>query len=57
MDYVIRLLEKEKKTLETGIREADLMHRDMRQASQCFRNIGELKRAIKVLKVKVKIKK
>jgi len=52
MDYAIRLLEKQKRVLETGIRAEDLMHRDMRQATECFRNIGELKRAIKILKVK-----
>jgi len=54
MEYAIQLLEKEKRALEAGIREEDLMHRDMRLATQHFKNIGELKRAIKVLKVKRK---
>jgi len=52
MEYAIQLLEKEKRVLETGIRAEDLMHRDMRRATQHFKNIGELKKAIKVLKVK-----
>ncbi len=52
MDYVIEVLEKEKKVLEGSIRNEDLLHKDMKQATRYMKNIQELKRAIKVLKAK-----
>ncbi|MEH6307196.1 hypothetical protein RYH73_16230 [Olivibacter sp. CPCC 100613] len=54
MDYVIQLLEREKKELEVDIRQGDLMHKNMKQATQYFKNISELKRAIKVLRAKAR---
>ena len=55
MDYVIELLEREKKGMEVSLREQDLMHTNMRKASDYLKSISELKRAIKVLKTKVKM--
>lgn len=55
MDYAIQLLEKEKKLLESSIREQDLMRKNMRQASQYMKKISELKRAVKVLKTKSRL--
>lgn len=54
MDYVITLLEKEKKTLERTIREEDLMHKNMKQATLKLKNIGEIKRVLKILKAKAR---
>ncbi|MGO3241198.1 MAG: hypothetical protein ACTJFN_02095 [Sphingobacterium sp.] len=54
MDYVIQLLEKEKKVLEISIRDQDMLRKDMRKATQHLKNINELKRALKVLKAKVR---
>ncbi|SHG60982.1 hypothetical protein [Pedobacter caeni] len=53
MDYVIQLLEKERKMLEYTLREEDLMHKNMNQATQNLKKIAEIKRAVKVLKVKI----
>ena len=55
MDYVIELLEREKKGMEVSLRELDLIHTNMRKASDYLKSISELKRAIKVLKTKVKM--
>lgn len=54
MDYVITLLEKEKKILERKIREQDLMHKNMKQATLKLKNIGEIKRVLKILKAKAR---
>lgn len=55
MDYAIKILEKEKKIIEQQIRQEDLMHQNMKQATQYLKNISEIKRAIKLLKVKAKV--
>ncbi len=52
MDYIIQLLEKEKKLLESDVREQDLMRKNMHQATLHFKNISDLKRAIKILRTK-----
>ncbi|MCL7986643.1 hypothetical protein M8998_01690 [Sphingobacterium sp. lm-10] len=55
MEYVIQLLEREKKVLETSIRDQDMLRKDMRKATLHLKNINELKRALKVLKTKVRL--
>lgn len=55
MDYAIQLLEKEKKVLEKMIKGDDLMHKNMRMATQGLKNINEIKRALKLLKIKTRI--
>ncbi|PYF75126.1 hypothetical protein [Pedobacter nutrimenti] len=52
MEYAIQLLEKEKKLLERSVKEEDLMHKNMQQATQNLKNIASIKRAIKLLKLK-----
>ncbi len=52
MDYVIELLEVNKKNLERHIRDVDLMRTNMKKAAEELRRISQLKRAIKVLKQK-----
>ena len=54
MDYVITLLEKEKKTLERTMREEDLMRQNMKQATSQLKHIGEIKRVLKILKAKAR---
>jgi len=54
MDYVITLLEKEKKTLERTIRDEDLMHKNMKQATSQLKNISEIKKVLKILKAKTR---
>ncbi len=51
MEFVIAILEKEKKTLESAIREQNLMMKDMRQATATLKNINDIKKAIKILKL------
>lgn len=55
MDYAIQLLEKEKKMLESIIREQNLMQKNMKQAACYMKNISELKQAVKVLKTKSRL--
>jgi len=52
MEYVIELLEKERKHLERNVRDQDLMHKNMNQATLQLKYINELKRAVKILKGK-----
>lgn len=52
MQYAIQALEKEKKTIERNIRSKNLMQSDMRKATKELAKITELKKAIKVLKIK-----
>lgn len=52
MDYVIELLEENKKHLERHIRDSKLMHTNMRKATEEMAYIKQLKRAIKILKLK-----
>lgn len=54
MEFVIAILEKEKKTLEAAIREQNLMMKDMRQATATLKNINDIKKAVKVLKLQVR---
>lgn len=54
MDYVIELLEENKKHLERHIRDDKLLHVNMRKATQEMAHINQLKRAIKILKLKTK---
>jgi hypothetical protein len=54
MDYVIKLLEKEKKMLERTIHDEDLMHKNIKQATIQLKNVNEIKRALKVLKAKLR---
>ncbi|WP_199756947.1 hypothetical protein [Pedobacter sp. KBW06] len=54
MEYVIQLLENEKKALERVLHEEEQMRKNMKQATKNMKNIGELKRAIKVLKIKTR---
>ena len=52
MQYAIQILEKERKMIERNIRKKDLMKNDMKEATQEFSRITELKKAIKILKIK-----
>lgn len=52
MLYAIKTLEKEKKSIERNIRENNLMQADMRKATSELSKITELKKAIKILKIK-----
>ena len=54
MEFVIAILEKEKKTLETTIREQNLMMKDMRQATATLKNINDIKKAVKILKLQAR---
>lgn len=51
MEFVIGILEKEIKTLESAIREQNLMMKDMRLATANLKNSNEIKKAIKILKL------
>jgi len=52
MDYVIELLETHKKYLERNVRDQTMTRRDMKQASLELSHINQLKRVLKLLKVK-----
>lgn len=52
MQYVIQLLETEKKNIERNIRDNNLMQNSMKKAGQELSKITELKKAIKILKLK-----
>lgn len=52
MEYVIELLEDNKRYLERYIRDNNIMQKDMKQAAQQMGQINQLKRAIKILKLK-----
>ncbi|WP_158500335.1 hypothetical protein [Sphingobacterium sp. ML3W] len=54
MDYVIELLEKNKKYLERNIRDNKLMQTNMKKATEELGQVSQLKRAIKILKLKNK---
>jgi hypothetical protein len=54
MNYVIQLLETEKKSIERSLRNNNLMHTDMQQAVKELAKITEIKRAVKMLKSKEK---
>ena len=54
--YAILILEKEKKTIERNIRDNKLMQSNMRKATQELSKITELKKAIKVLKIKNRLR-
>mgnify|MGYP003575474119 FL=1 len=54
MEYVIILLEENKKWLERHVRNSNLMKTDIQQAAKEMQQIGQLKRAIKILKQKIK---
>ena len=53
MTYVIKLLETEKTSIERSMKAGDLMRRDMKRASEEFRKLTEIKKALKVLKAKM----
>ena len=46
MDYVIELLEENKKYLERHIRDNNLMQKNMKKASEELSHVSQLKRAI-----------
>jgi len=54
MEYVIILLEENRKRLERHVRDANLMKADIQLATKEMQQIGQLKRAIKILKQKAK---
>jgi|GEM_PF-7086907 len=57
MQFVIALLEKEKTKIEHGIRHEELLCKNRKQAIEQLRNVGEIKKAIKILKARsLKIK-
>lgn len=55
MEYVIDLLEKEIKSLERSVRDGNMLRSDMKQATQYLKHIKELKRAVKILRAKVRM--
>lgn len=52
MDFVIELLEENKKYLERNIRDNNLMQNNMKKATEQLGQVSQLKRAIKILKLK-----
>ncbi|WP_400261284.1 hypothetical protein ACFX5U_15320 [Sphingobacterium sp. SG20118] len=54
MDYVIELLEVKRNYLERDIRDNNLMQMNMKKATEQLHQVGQLKRAIKILKQKIK---
>ena len=52
MEYVIDLLEENKRYLERQIKKTGLMQTDMRNATKELHRVTELKKAIKILKQK-----
>lgn len=52
MDFVIQVLNKERKAMERQLRQEELMQNDMKKASIFLRNITEIKKATKILKSK-----
>ncbi|MGJ1262486.1 hypothetical protein [Sphingobacterium spiritivorum] len=54
MEYVLHVLENERKQLRKILYEEDLMRRNMRKATFAMKNIRDLEIAIKLLKHKSK---
>jgi len=54
MDFVIALLEENQSYLEREVRDGNLMKRNLKMATANLQQIGQLKRAIKILKQKNK---
>lgn len=54
MEYAIQILEKEKRSIERSIKENYQVQDDMRRVRGELAKISKLKRAIKILKQKVK---
>ncbi len=52
MEYVIELLEENKKYLERNVVKTNLMQVNMQKATKDLKKVSELKRAIKILKLK-----
>jgi len=52
MEYTIELLEKERNRIEKYVRVHNLMEKDIGKASKELTRVSELKRAIKILKLK-----
>ena len=52
MEYVIRVLEENKKYLEFTIKRTNLMQSNLHKATRDLKKITELKKAIKILKLK-----
>ena len=52
MEYVIELLEENKKYLERNVVKTNLMKVNMPKATRDLKKVSELKRAIKILKLK-----
>lgn len=52
MKYAIELLEENKKFLEKNIIKTNLMQVNMQKATRDLKKVSELKRAIKILKIK-----
>ncbi len=54
MKFVIGILQKEIKNLESAIREQNLMVKDMRLATANLKKSNEIKKAIKILKLQAR---
>lgn len=54
MQYVIQLLEAEQKNIDRDIRDNKLMQTNMRKATVQLSRLNEIKKAIKILKLKEK---
>lgn len=52
MEYVIQILQREKKSIERHIRNTNLMQTDMKEAVQELTKITAIKKAIKIIKLK-----
>lgn len=54
MEFAINLLEEHKKAIDKSIKSTNLMQKDISKASQELSKISQLKKAIKVLKLRSK---
>ena len=52
MEYVIELLEAEKRQIDRKIKDSGLMKKDMKKAMVELSKVTEIKKALKILKLK-----
>jgi len=52
MEYAIKILETERKKLETELKDRDLMRENMSKATTAMANISQIRQAIKLLRAK-----
>lgn len=52
MDFVIDLLQSHQREIDRSVKNNDLMQKDMRMATRELAKVSQLKKAIKILKLK-----